>query len=343
MESAETAAQRSAKPRHHFDSSAENILNGASEEHAAGRLSAGFDLTQLVSEYRALRMSVLALWRDTLPAADERDVDDVNLFHESIDQSLAKAVICYTKRVDESRNMFLSILSHDLRNPLNAISMSAEMLPRAGEPNPKSTEIASQISSSAAVMTRMISDLLDYTRTRLGAGMPVTRVAMDLSVICREVVEEFQSANPDVQIKFASTGDVTGEWDAARLRQVVSNLLGNAIQYGNRSAPNEMTLKGEDSEVVFTMRNQGNPIPPGELTKIFDPLVRGASAITPRKHRPGSIGLGLYIARELIQAHDGTIDVTSSAEDGTVFTIHLPKHSRGDDPDIKPGASLDPA
>lgn len=341
IESAHSETQRSANARRYSDGAEDIRLNGASEEHAIGRLSSGFNLEQLVSEYRALRASVLALWRATVPQADVNDVDDVRLFHESIDQSLATAVSSYTKRVEESRDMFLAILSHDLRNPLNSIGMSAELIPRASKHDPEMTEFASQISSGVTVMSRMISDLLDYTRTRLGAGMPVERAPMDLGILCREVVAEFQSSNPDVKFTFASTGDLTGEWDSARLRQVISNLLGNAIQHGNRSAPCDLTLKGEDARVVVAMRNQGTLIPPGELTRIFDPLARGASAKEQKRNRPGSIGLGLYIARELVLAHGGAINATSSAEAGTVFTFHLPRHHPAL-PEIHPGASMTP-
>lgn len=342
MESIQTDAQRSDKSRGHRNASAESIrLNSASEEHAIDRWGSGFNLLQLVSEYRALRASVLALWRATLPQADVNDVDDVNLFHESIDQSLAKAVSSYTKRIAESRDMFLAILSHDLRSPLNSIGMSAKLIPHVTNHGPETTEIASTISTGVAVMARMISDLLDYTRTRLGAGMPVERAPMDLGILCREVVAEFQSSNPDVTFKFASTGDLTGEWDPARIRQVLSNLLGNAIQHGNRSAPNELTLKGEDAQVVVAIRNQGTPIPPGELTRIFDPLIRGASTQEQQRNRPGSIGLGLYIARELILAHGGGIEVTSSAGAGTVFTFYLPRRHPVI-PESRPGASLSP-
>ena len=343
MQSIKTDAQRSEKSTGYRDGSAESIrLNGASEEHAIGRLGSGFNMLQLVSEYRALRASVLGLWRKSLPAADVHDVDDLTLFHESIDQSLATAVSSYTKRVDESRDMFLAILSHDLRSPLNAIAMSAEMLPLIGRPDPETTEFATRISSSADVMARMISDLLDYTRTRLGAGMPVSLAPMHLGVVCREVVGEFQSAHPAIKLQFASTGDLTGNWDGARLRQVVSNLMGNAIQHGDRTAPIKLTLQGEPSGVTLAIHNQGTPIPQGELLKIFDPLVRGAGAETPKRNRPGSIGLGLYIARELVIAHGGTIAVKSSREAGTVFTIHLPKHAPDELPETRPGASLSP-
>jgi signal transduction histidine kinase len=318
-------------------------LNGASEEHAIGRLTSGFNLSQLVSEYRALRASVLSLWRKNSPTPDDHDVDDLTLFHESIDQSLAKAVTSYTKRVDDSRDMFLAILSHDLRNPLNSIAMSASLLPRVGKPDQQTTDFATKISTSANVMARMIGDLLDYTRTRLGAGLPVARAPMDLGTICREVIAEFQSAHPDVKLKFRSEGNLAGEWDAARLRQVVSNLLGNAIQHGDRTLPIELTLRGEKAGVTIAIHNQGSPIPQGELLKIFDPLVRGASSRTAKQNRPGSIGLGLYIARELVTAHGGRISVTSSAEAGTVFTIHLPYQPPGDQPQTQPGASLSDA
>jgi len=341
MESVQTEAQRSSQSSRFSDGSKETIrLNGASEEHAIGRLGSGFNLSQLISEYRALRASVLSLWRKNSPTPDDHDVDDLTLFHESIDQSLAKAVTSYTKRVDESRDMFLAILSHDLRNPLNSIAMSATLLPQVSKLDAESTEFATNISTSASVMARMISDLLDYTRTRLGAGLPVARAPMDLGVVCQEVIAEFQSAHPDVKLQFDSAGNLTGEWDAARLRQVVSNLLGNAIQHGDRTLPIGLTLKGEDAGVKIAIRNQGSPIPQGELLKIFDPLVRGARSSTAKQNRPGSIGLGLYIARELVTAHGGRIGVTSSAEAGTVFTIHIPYHSPGDLSETQPGAFL---
>ena len=328
MQSSQSATERSEKSRgHHHRREDTSALNGASEQHAIGRLGSGFDLLELVSEYRALRASVLELWRDSKPEPHERDVDDLTRFNESIDQSVAKAVSSYTKRVDQSRNLFLAILSHDLRNPLNSIAMSAALLPKLGEPVPEAIGVASQIATNAEVMARMISDLLDYTRTRLGAGMPVSPTPMDLGNLCRELFKEFRSAHPNREIRFRSEGELNGEWDADRLRQAVSNLMGNAVQHGAESAPIEMKLKGEASDVVvLVVHNGGPPIPPGELTKIFDPLVRGSSAENPKRNRPGSIGLGLYIAREIAKSHGGRIDVTSSEKAGTAFTMRLPRH-----------------
>lgn len=334
MESVQTEAQRSDRSGGYNDGSSVSVrLNGASEEHAIGRLGSGFDLLQLVSEYRALRTSVLSLWRQSRPAADERDVDDLHLFHESIDESLAKAVSSYTKRVDQSRDLFLAILSHDLRNPLNSIAMSAALLPEQCDSNAKSTETASRISTSVTLMARMIGDLLDYTRTRLGAGMPVVPAPMDLSAVCREVFAEYRTSSPDRDIRFESAGDLSGDWDADRLRQMISNLVGNAVQHG--ADPIDLKLTGEASDIVLVVHNGGPPISPGELPKIFEPLIRGSSAGRPKANRPGSIGLGLYIAREIAVTHGGTIDVSSTREAGTTFTVRLPRHCL-----VKPGQPI---
>ena len=353
MQSSQTAAERAAKSRGHArlgaalaggDGAAHRgaaptgaMLNGASELHAIGRLGSGFDLMEVVAEYRALRASVLQLWRDSGPGDHERDVDDVTRFNESIDQSVAKAVSSYTQRVDQARDLFLAILSHDLRNPLNSIAVSAQLLARAEVTHDPADAAgcASQISTSAAVMTRMIGDLLDYTRTRLGAGMPVAPAPMDLDTLCRELFNEFRSAHPGRVIGYHAEGDLKGEWDADRLRQAVSNLMGNAVQHGAENALIELSVTGEDAEVVIIVHNEGPPIPPGELPKIFDPLVRGSSAGRPKPNRPGSIGLGLYIAREVARSHGGTIIATSTPEAGTDFTMRLPRRNP-----VKPGQPI---
>jgi signal transduction histidine kinase len=325
MRLAQSSAQRSARSRGYDRAGDGASLNGASEQHAIGRLGSGFDLLDLVSEYRALRASVLRLWHESGARPNDSDVDDVTRFNESIDQSLAKAVSSYTHRVDQSRDLFLAILGHDLRNPLNSIAMSASLLPHLVEPATEAVDVASQIATDAAVMARMISDLLDYTRTRLGAGMPVSPAPMELGRLGQELHNEFRSAHPDRKIGLRSRGDLSGRWDVDRLRQAISNLLGNAIQHSPEGTPVELRLGGEPTDVVVAVFNGGPPIPPGELTKIFDPLVRGSSAEHPQVNRPGSIGLGLYIAREIVRSHGGTVTVTSSEASGTTFTIRLPR------------------
>lgn len=325
MRTAQSMAERSAKSRGHDRGEESLALNGASEQHAIGRLGSGFNLLEVVSEYRALRASVLRLWHESGSLAHDNDVDDVTRFNESIDQSLAKAVCSYTKRVDQSRDLFLAILSHDLRNPLNSIAMSASLLPHLVQPATEAIEVVSQIATNAGVMARMISDLLDYTRTRLGAGMPVNASPMDLGPLCLELHNEFRSAHPDRDMRLQGDGEFRGNWDTDRLRQAISNLLGNAIQHSAKIDVVELRISGDTDAVWLVIHNSGAPIPPGELAKIFDPLVRGSSAQYPKANRPGSIGLGLYIARAIAESHGGALDVTSTEESGTAFTMRLPR------------------
>jgi signal transduction histidine kinase len=324
MRSSQSESERSAKSRGHAVGGDCTELNGASEQHAIGRLGSGFNLLEVVAEYRALRASVLRQWHDRGFPSHDRDVDDVTRFNESIDQSLAKAVSSFTRRVDQSRDLFLAILGHDLRNPLSSIAMSASLLPSLVPPATEAIDVVSQISSNAGVMAKMISDLLDYTRTRLGAGMPVSPAIMDLVPLCQQLYNEFKTAHPKRLIGLQIEGEVRGNWDLDRLRQAISNLLGNAIQHSPESAPVELKVSTEATEGLVTVYNGGPPIPPGELTKIFDPLVRGSSAEHPKANRPGSIGLGLYIARAIAESHGGTINVTSSEKAGTAFTMRLP-------------------
>jgi len=327
MLSPQTLQQQSRKSKGHGGEGAESDrLDGASQEHAIARLADGFNLIEVVSEYRALRASVLQLWRAAVHEADEHDLQDLTRFNESMDQSLAEAVRSYTKRVDESRELFLATLGHDLRAPLNAMVLSAEVLARSGQLDDENTQIASRMAGFGHVMSRMIHDLLDFTRTRLGAGMPLSVAPVDLESLCDEVLDEFRAAYPDRTLHFASAGDLSGQWDAARLRQVLSNLVGNAIEHGDERGAIEVAARGEGSAVLLTVTNRGPVIASSTLPTLFDPFVRVAS-MPSSNTRGGGIGLGLYIARQIVIAHGGTIAVASSEETGTVFTVRLPRQN----------------
>jgi signal transduction histidine kinase len=327
MKSAQSATQQSDKSkgeRPHGKDSAR--IDGASDVHAIGRVRSGFDLMAVVAEYRALRASVIRLWRESGPSPDLRDLEDLTRFNESIDQSLTEAVRSYTHRVDRSRQMFLAILGHDLRNPLHSIMMTADALAQRAGSDGDASGMASRISVSVNAMAAMINDLLDFTGTGLGSAMPLSPAPTDLKDLCREVVDEMRAAHPARTLRLQVHGDdLTGDWDAGRLRQVVSNLLGNALEHGGGAGPVDLTLRAEGAHVEIAVRNEGPPIPRDAVATIFDPLVRGATPELQKQRRPGSIGLGLYITREIAAAHGGTIDVTSSAEAGTVFTVRLPR------------------
>ncbi len=226
------------------DTLASERLDKASELHGVERVGSGFHITDVVAEYRALRASVLRLWRESLPQPCLHDIEDITRFDESLDQSLARGVASYSKRIDESRQMFLAILSHDLRNPLSCIRMAADLVSRTKQ-EPDSVEALSIIESSTEVMTRLISDLIDFSSSGLGRAMPLNRGPVDLKEICHDVLESFRTTHPERTLRFHSDGDFNGVWDAGRMRQVVSNLMGNAIQHGASGTAIELSLASE--------------------------------------------------------------------------------------------------
>lgn len=323
MMTAQSALQQSEKSKGQGGGGAESDrLDHASEAHAIGRLGSGFDLLEVVSEYRALRASVLHLWRKEAHRADEQDLEDLTRFNESIDQSLTEAVRSFTMSADESRELFLATLGHDLRAPLNAIMLSSQVLARSGQLDEEHVGIASQLTGFVNTMTAMIHDLLDFTRTRLGRGIPVALMPVDLERLCHEVLEEFRAAYPDRMFRCTMEGDVRGEWDGARLRQVLSNLIANALQHGDDAGEVAVAASDAESDVLLMVKNGGSPIPPSALPTLFDPFVRAA---TERRPSGSNEGLGLYISREIVTAHAGTITVVSSETEGTVFTVRLPR------------------
>jgi signal transduction histidine kinase len=300
-------------------------LDRASVLHGAGRMGSGFDIMEVVSEYRALRASVIRLWRASHPQLDIDDINDIIRFNESIDQSLAEAVGSYTNRVDQSRRMFLAILGHDLRSPLNCISMAAQLISRTANKDLGYAKALSIIKTNMEAVMRLISDLIDFASTGLGSAMPLRRDLVDLEKLCREVFEEFCFAHPKRTLHFHPDGDLKGDWDAARLRQVISNLMGNALHHGATEGPVKLSVESAASTVVLSVNNEGPPIPPDLLAMIFDPLMRHTMAASSAPRVPGSIGLGLYIVREIVVAHGGTVEVASTAQAGTTFTVRLPR------------------
>jgi signal transduction histidine kinase len=295
------------------------------EEHGADRADRGFSIEQMVSEYRALRASVIRLWMATCETLGEADLRDMTRFNEAVDQALAESVVRYTADLEESREMFIAILGHDLRTPLGAIvTSSAFMLETAELAEPHLT-LTSRIASSSRRMQRMIGDLLDFTRSRLGGGIPIERAPMSMETVVRDVVSELAAVHPERVVEVNVTGDLSGSWDEGRLTQVMANLVGNALEHGDPEKPVSVTLSGGSNEVRVAVHNHGVPIVPSMLSRIFNPMKRrqgrGGRAPDVTSH----LGLGLYIAERIISAHRGTVDVTSTASEGTTFTIRLPR------------------
>ena len=296
----------------------------AAETHAALRLAGGFNIDQMVSEYRALRASVIKLWGRTNTQINKDDLMDLTRFNESIDQELAESVSHYTKKVNYSKDLFIGVLSHDIRSPLNAITMSAQLQKNTATPKERQLMLSSQIFESASRISAIVDDLLDVTRARFGAGIPAIRAPMDMEFVGRQLVEEMRAVHPTRTILLEVSGDLKGEWDKARIGQVFSNLIGNALQYSFKDTTIEVAVKGTKEEVELSVHNVGVPIPPEQTKTIFNSLTR---AVIDAGEHPASInlGLGLFIVKEVVEAHGGTIDVTSSEKEGTTFTARFPR------------------
>jgi PAS domain S-box-containing protein len=224
-------------------------------------------------------------------------------------------------RAGTFREQFIGILGHDLRNPLAAIMASARMLPRSENLNEAQSRAVHRIVSSAQKMQRMINDVLDFARARLGSGVTVKCVRMSLHEICRQAIDELYVVHPDRKIEFIAEGDGDGCWDRDRLAQVVGNLVANAINYGREDTAIQVRCEDQDGEVQLHVTNQGEPIPAELIPVLFEPFSRGVGDAQTNKR----LGLGLYIVKLIVDAHGGRVDVRSTEAEGTTFTVALPR------------------
>jgi signal transduction histidine kinase len=297
----------------------------AAQEHGADRAGSGFTIEQMVSEYRALRASVIRLWTQQEGELTPADVEDLTRFNEAIDQSLAESVSRYTEDLDESKEMFLAILGHDLRTPLGVVYTSAKFMLDTGELKEPHLTLMGRIAGSSTRMVHMVGDLLDFTRSRLGGGIPIARADMSMGKVVHEVADELSALHPERAIEVQARGEERGEWDEARISQVLANLLGNALEHGDPATPVTISVGGAADEITITVHNDGPAIPPEQLKGIFNPMKPREGPANAASGPSGSLGLGLYIAERIVHAHDGTISVESAVQGGTTFTVHLPR------------------
>ncbi|GAB2830662.1 hybrid sensor histidine kinase/response regulator [Comamonas piscis] len=243
----------------------------------------------------------------------------VNIFFElhRRKQDLAQQLQERTEalRVNE---MFMAVLSHDLRNPLQSIKMAATLLKRQTDAS-KNEELAERLLNNSQRMARMVEDLLDVTRIRQAGGLRLSVVDMDLRSLSDAAVDDARHAS-DRQLDYQVLGDTQGRWDGERLAQVLSNIMGNALKHGAKDAPIRVTLDGsQPGELLLTIQN-GGTIPPSLLPDLFKPFRGG-------ERQPGQsegLGLGLYIAQQIARAHGGSIQA-QSADGQTRFDIRLPR------------------
>ena len=298
----------------------------AAGEHGAARAESGFTIEQMVAEFRALRASVILLWTRQERELDAEHLEDLTRFNEAIDQALAESVVQYTQDLDESKEIFLAILGHDLRSPLGAVMMSASFMLETEELAEPHLTLTKRIASSAKRMEQMVGDLLDFTRSRLGGGIPIVRAPMSVEKAVHDVVDEVIAGDPSRVIRIEARGGESVHWDCGRVSQAIANLLHNAVEH---SAPgSEVTVKveGNDREVSVIVHNEGVPLTPDQLDGIFGSMKSAKRGGANSPSGPlGHLGLGLYIAERVAHAHGGTIRVESSQASGTSFALSLPR------------------
>ncbi len=301
-------------------------IDNAAERHALARVEMGLSSRQLISEFRALRATVIRLWQQNAVTFDEGAVYDLTRFNEAIDQALSEAAVRHTEEIERGRELFLGILGHDLRNPLAAISGWAELQMRSKAEG--DAVLARQIFICAGRMSHMITDLIELTRVRLGEGIIVNSSRTDLREVCISVILEMEAIYSEREFRLDCPESLRGIWDGARLAQVISNLLGNAVQHGAANSAITLSARRDGDWVEFAVHNDGAPIPPALIPRLFDRLFHGVAAEgeddDPSMSVATSLGLGLYIAREIMVAHGGALGVTSDATAGTIFTARMP-------------------
>ena len=296
----------------------------AAEDHAETRLLAGFTMDQMISENRALRASVLLLWSQEIKSGAEFEIEDMTRFNEAIDQMLAESVSRYSKAVDQASNLFLAILGHDLRTPLGAIGLGAEIMLRSKEIGSKYTKISTRIFHSSRRAAKIVEDLLDFTRANSSAGLSVKQTPANLKDVCEGIIDELRIYHPERTIAFTADGLFDGAFDVTRIEQAFCNLVDNAAKHGAIDSIVTITLTEEEQFGVLSIHNDGLPINVDDLPHIFDPMTRYSKFASDEEGPTSGLGLGLYIAHQIVTAHLGKIDVISTPDAGTTFLIRLP-------------------
>ncbi|MFP2961328.1 ATP-binding protein [Myxococcus sp. 1LA] len=272
-------------------------------------------------EYRFLRgdgtWAVMADRGQVVRDAEGRAVRMVGAMQDITER---RATEQETKRRAEFEQLLIGIVSHDLRNPLSAISMSATALLRREGLDERLRKGLGRILSSAERATRMLRDLLDFTQARLGGGIPMEPRWLDFHELTRHVVDEVRLARPERTLELECRGDGYGQWDADRLAQVITNLVNNALSYSPDHCPVRIRTHGLRGDVVLTVHNSGEPIEPELRARLFEPMKRPE-----RKATRGGLGLGLFIVKHIVDAHGGAVRVHSTEQEGTTFQARLPR------------------
>ncbi|MGK3989340.1 sensor histidine kinase [Sorangium sp. So ce136] len=304
--------------------------SAAAKVHVAHRLAQRYSLAEELRELAVLRSVIIDMFaRERVILGD----GEAQLVHSALDEVMVTAAVEVERTSSAElrgdvvlRELFIAVLGHDLRTPLSAIRFATAALLKREDVTAAVARLVQRIAASNDRAVRMVEDMLDMTRVRCHGGLPVEPKPVDLRSICRQAVVEIELAHPEHTICLDAQGDGHGTWDPGRMEQLMSNLIGNAVDYSPPEEPVRVELRGQDEAVVLEVSNRGNPIPPELLPVIFDPFRRGDQQHADLR-RSNGLGLGLFIAKAIVDAHGGSIEVTSTPEQGTTFRVMLPRSS----------------
>jgi signal transduction histidine kinase len=287
--------------------------------HGAHRQATGLDVGQMLAEFRALRATVIRLWSASGGTEGPDAFGEVLRFNEAIDQALAESAKTFSSQVEHFRHLMLGMVAHDLRGPLSVVDMSALLLIHGDARLAQDASMARLMRASAR-MRALINDLLDVAGSQLGSRLRIVPAPMDLRQLAQETVDEARAEHPYADFRLNCASRLDGEWDSGRLAQLLFNLFRNAVEHGDSTHPVICSIEKANGGVSIEVQNRGPIIPRGQQAIIFNALVRGGTSDDPRQN----LGLGLYISREIVLGHGGTIGVRSDEQEGTVFTVILP-------------------
>ena len=256
-----------------------------------------------------------------------QEVERAALFErERAARAEAEAARDELHRRAEFDKQLIGIVSHDLRNPMNAIGIASSLLLKRGQLDEQGVRVVKRIMSSSDRAVRLIQDFLDFTQARVMGRIPMTPKPANIRELARQVFDEVLLTQPSRKGMIVHDGEADGMWDPDRLAQVIGNLLSNAFQHSPPASTVCLTTRGDQDGVTIDVHNEGTPISPDDLARLFEPFERGTDASASGR----SIGLGLYISRQIIEAHGGTIEVRSVEGEGTRFTVWLPRNAGAD-------------
>jgi signal transduction histidine kinase len=254
-------------------------------------------------------------------------VTETTRFSEALDRALAESIDRHSKDRARVRDLFLAMLGHDLRAPLSGIHMAAHVLERSALEATGRHQAAVRIQRALQQMDHLITDLIDFTRSRLGAGLPIAKAHCNLASLASDALDTVGSSFPERAFQGDLSGDLSIHADASRMGQLLSNLLYNAVQHGDPGSTISLRAVGTADGITLQVHNTGAPIPDEALPFLFEPMVQATKAASgPGTRSSTSMGLGLYIVKEIARGHGGSVDVESSTEAGTTFTLRLPRN-----------------